>query len=394
MSKKFLPSVFIFLIYFSSALSSAEIRNYQSEIAWSGCHAKDQNCYPMFYEDINGTSNTFSNFISGINFFCPLITLSGLKLCNYFTSKWDNNIKEKIELDLKTIAKSESNIRILLKNIIHTFNNGIGAGQDDRVISSIVEDLNRKNCSNCADEFVTIVAANCINPKTEKNNRQKFRQFSQTFSDNQECLNHQYQQIYHYEPEEKSFSKMTQSACCHKWTHPFHWSSITYTCTSLVLPPCISLLLDGKNRAGSFLGDIANVSNALIIPSIQAFNLFQYWCNLDRIHAQKFSTELERLIANNYVIIEIASRIIGKIDNEIDEQHAKAILIALILADWPNSEVAQFADLASNQKTTKQQVNQFLRKLTNQCKHKNLWYRFDMLEDITVENGQAEPEDV
>lgn len=366
---KSLIRVFFFTLLSSSVLFSSDY-NFNYDVH-SSCfnRSSEEKCYPFWYENADGSTNAFTNFVAALNYVGPIINITGIKIGNYFINKWENEITGAIEEQLAGIKDAESKVRILLSDVIQKFDNGIGESSDFALALGLVESLNRYKCDICINEFVSIVSnhfdssltLNIIDSDSDidsdderKLNRKSFHDFATKINQRIRtgaCEDHEYRQIAHVPYPKKTIKNRIASAFCYKWTHPFHWSSLLYAASALTAPPVFSWFLDVNNRAGSLIGDGANISNVMVIPTLQAFNVFQAWRNFDRTKSQRLLDEIERRLENIDGIIEIASRVIGTMDNNISNNQAKGFLKTLILIGWPDEQVNQFMELASRKRT-------------------------------------------
>lgn len=356
----------LFTVFYASYnfLVAANIdRNYDYHIHES-CYNNNNTdkCYPFWYENSDGSSNQFANIIAALNYVSPFINLLSYKLGSIYMKKIDQDINAYVTENLENLESSENKIKILLTKIITDFNNGIGTyAGDQSSISGAVASLNRDKCQTCINQFVEIVSNTTTNKKDRREHRENFLQFADKLTDN--CMVENHKKMSGPCDKERTFSDKAKTACCYKWTHPFHWSSIIYAFSSAAISGVTPFLLDVNNRAGSYIGDMANISNIIVIPTCYAFNCYQYGKNSDRTKEQKLAQEINNHLVRIDGIIEIAAQVIGKMDNAFNEDTSKVIITALVLVAWPEKQVNKFIKLASDNETTDDQVKKFVAKL-------------------------------
>lgn len=359
--------------------------NYQISASCYGNNSTDK-CYPFWYENSDGSSNELANFVAMLNYVSPVLNLLFYKGGMFCLKKIDKSIIEDINNNLKSLDLSEEQIKNLLTKIITDFDNGIGKFSGDKsCILGAIENLNRDKCQNCINSFVDIVSHLASNK--DKKHRKLFLSFTDQLTDN--CINQDHQKIPVINiDDEKSVSDKAKSACFDKWTHPFHWSSVSYATLLAIIPGVISKTIDINNRAGSYIGDMANISNIIVIPTCYIFTCLQYWKNSDRIKTQKSSKKIDYHLTKIDGIIEIAAQVIGKMDNAFDKDTSKNIIITLILSAWPQDHVDEFITLASNNHTTNEQVKSFVDKIRTSYLEKHFGRK--NIDDLLPNNQENE----
>lgn len=367
-----------FIIFISTNLLSSEQEEY---LAWD-CNGKNENCYPFWYDSY------FTNYVAILNVFGPVISICALKTFDIFRKKFDAKINKNIKNKLIHFENFGEELRNMLASIIKSFDNGIGENCDHLLARSTIEFLNQNKCRNCIDEFVSIVSKSFDNEQHEQknNNREKFNNFVKKFENGNHCDCAQIEKLENAHSTiqistgsilEKNCTK-PMHACLEKWTHPFHVSSLAYAVLSMSASFGFATLVEPPNTAGSYIGDAANVINALTIPTTAIFFILQNRLNLEREEKKLLHPEIARRIEEVSGIIEIAGFIIGTMDNKISPQEAKGFIKALLLAGWPKNLEAEFINLASG-KIDKKHL--FIKNLYYQLNQKNLPY-FD--EDINA----------
>lgn len=332
--------------------------NYDYEIRSTCYHSHtktyDEDCYPFWYENTEGKSNIFGNFVAVLNYVNPVISICGLRLNYSLIKRWNNKINESINDQLKNIKDGEMHVRDLLSEIIKEFDNGINRGTDQDIASALIERLNLHRCENCIKKFVSIVSKNNEKSRGNEdvntdNNLLEFYALAENMrrSHFEKCED--FKEIVRAIPDKPGIIRRAGNACCYNWNYPFHFSSLAYMSTALVIPPCLSFVLDTDNHAGAFIGDMANLSNILVIPTIHAYSIIQNWRNYDRIKAQRLVTEISQRLEGIEGIIEIAGQVIGTMDNNINSSEAKGFLKILIILGWPDAKVQEFMKLAARQ---------------------------------------------
>ncbi len=412
MPNKLLGFVIVFSVIISSAIFAQNFnRNYECDIKASCFNdtsgTSEPGCYPFWYENGDGSANGFANYVAVLNYVSPVISIGSIKLSHYLINICNQQIDASVTEKLKDISGAEEKIRKLLAEIIEAFDNGINDHRDYLAATGIIEELNRQKCLHCINTFVEIVSKHFSNKNVDrdnedgmplveelssgrKENNKRFYQFGVALHKGNSCREHCYQEIASPDPTQKNVKDRCASACLDNWTHAFHWSSIVCTGVGLVVPPCMALLVDIKNRAGSYIGDMANISNAIFIPAAYFVSAAQNWLNRNRKEQAQLLEEIERRLANNDGIVEIAARVIGKMDNNITVKQARGYLKGLVLLGWPENFVAQFFKLASGQDND---FATFNNNLDTAIKQKKLPYGDDEIvaalnSDTTIEMNQ------
>lgn len=371
MLKRLLFIFFGFNLFISTAFSADYRYNYEfnTPISCANYNGTDQPpCYPFIYEDSAG-SNTFCNWVAAINYFGPIITLATIKLANYCTGKQEKETRQYIKAELDRIFKSETEIVALVSRIVKSFPNGIGQMRgDDALIQGTIIALNKHKCKKCVETFIGLIKEE-VGPETSQSDEsfaENFRDFADrvtTAKEHQICLDHNYEAVENCSYQKQDVNKIKET-CCYNWTNPWHWSSMCYSAITLAVSGAMPLLLDIHSRAGSYFGDMANVSNAIVIPSVGLYNLWQISNSMRQDKSQRLLEKIDERLANTINgSIEMAAQAIGHMRNSIDYQHARAIFTALVLAGWPEQHVNEFEQLASNNQSTSDEVDDLTNRL-------------------------------
>lgn len=372
MRRKCLVHVVVLISIFSHHLSAADLfRNWNFYPAVScynssGNGTADPACYPIFYEDGEGNSNVYTNFVAALNYCWPVISFFVYKTGHYYVKKWSTETTVGIDDELRVFSDAEYDLRLTLADIITSFDNSIGEDLDRCISDFLIDKLNRFGCETCIDEFVTIVSnekpdeiCKRKDGKKDSKNHEAFLAYAREWgkaNDGVHCKRGCQREGHStlnlaavVNVDEKSTSWQTQikHAFFDNWNHPLHWSAIVYGTAVMSVPVAVVPLLDIKNRAGSFIGDAANNSNTVVIPTSYPMVLLQTHLNRDYSKKKSLSLGLIARMMENAGIIEIAGRIIGTMNNGISLPEARGYVKALMLVKWPDSLVRDFRTLAA-----------------------------------------------
>lgn len=349
--------------------------NFEYAIRSTCINSAEPHCYPAHYENADGSSNTFTNYVAYLNILAPVYYMTAYPIGNYYIKKWDRKIDREIKEQLSTFKDIENKLRSTLAEIIRVFDNGIGKEHDEMLARGLIEVLNNRGCQNCINALVKIVSQNDVDHAAKELNRTTFLAFvDQAHSSN--CLGHEFARL----ESSSSYVNKNQRLCCKSSTNPCHWSSYLYFFGTSVLAGSMTLGIDVHNRAGSFVGDMANLVNALVIPTAYPISVFQQYKNLDRTKAKRLTKEIEKRFDAISGIIEIAGRVIGTMDNGIGIEQARGIIKALMLLNWPETLVKNFIAIASNSSNNK---ISFLKELKCNLEKNKVLYCDDDIADLS-----------
>ncbi len=362
---------FFLLLVTSISLNASDSppdRNWDYDIQSTCYNTTENNCYPLHYENSDGSPNIFANYVAYLNIICPIINLVSYKLGTHFTNKWDKNINIAIQEQLHDLGTMKNNLDDMLGSIIQCFDNCINQPADKMMAKGIIEYLNKVKCEICTNEFVDIVSQD--NKKKKEENEYFFQNFinkNPSFQNlnNANCSEHENEKLIscsdqnnetHCLKECEIGGRSVYNALFKKWNHPLNWSSIGYVGALTALTVPIAFCLDVNNRAGSFIGDMANLSNAFFIPTAYGYTVFQYWLNLDRKKAKCLADEIAYRLKDLESSIEITGRIIGKMQNGIQIEPARGFIKTLLILGWPEDLVKDFIQIASDKENVDRQA--------------------------------------
>ena len=343
-----------------NATDSPPNRNWGYDIQNSCYNTTENNCYPFHYENSDGSPNIFANYVAYLNLISPFINLCSYKLGTHLMNKWDKNIDIAIQKQLHDLGTMKNNLDDMLGSIIQCFDNCINEPADKMMAKGIIEYLNKIKCETCTNEFINIVSRN--NKARKEEDKYFFQNFineNPSFQNlnNNNCSEHEDEELRSYSDQCnethcfepcKTGSRRIYNALFKKWNHPLNWSSIAYVGVLTGLTAPIALCLDVNNRAGSFVGDMANLSNSFFTPTAYGYAVFQDWLNLDRKKAKRLANEIADRLKKLESSIEITGRIIGKMQNGIQIEPARGFIKTLLILGWPEDLVNSFIQIASD----------------------------------------------
>lgn len=378
LAKLMLKKIHLFFFFFSlNLIGMHEVPeptyNFQYSIQ-STCFNAEPNCYPAHYENADGSASIFTNYVAYLNILAPVYYMTAYPIGNYYIKKWDRKIDKEIKDQLFAFKDIENKLRSTLAKIIKLFDNGIGLEHDEMLARGLIEVLNNRGCQNCIRDLVRIVSQNNSNDDAKEQNRGAFLAFvDQDHSLN--CVGHDFARL----ESSPSYVNKNQRVCFRSSTNPCHWSSYLYFIGTSALAGSLALGIDVHNRAGSFIGDMANLVNAFVIPTAYPISVFQQYKNLDRTKAKRLTKEIEKRFDAIRGIIEIAGQVIGTMDNDISVEQARGIIKALMLLNWPDTLVENFIAISS--KGSNNQAS-FLELLKGELLKNKILYRDDDIDAL------------
>ena len=353
--------VYIIIVFYFSIMSLANPPEHT--ISWNlGFTCKDSSseyCYPFLYMTSDSEISWFPNVVSALNVLAPVFTIGTLSTNYWLSKKIQKNINEQINEEVKIFDDLENQLKEFLIKVIAEFENNIGSESEDLIcLDSVLNTLNVKNCDSCTKKFVDIVSEKVLT-SSENNNRIKFVNFAnelilEKFNQRDHgCELNEIKNDYvikiSQNQKDYNSSKIKKyiNNSVNKSSHPFH---LTNTLFSLVAWSACSItpqFLDIDNRAGSYLGDMANIMNIIVIPVIGPLSIFQQILNKDKEKEQKIHEKIIEKITKLNGIIEISALVIGKMDNQISLNEAKGFIKALFVTKWPENLKNLFLQAAS-----------------------------------------------
>ncbi len=348
-----------------NATDSPPNRNWGYDIQNTCYNTTENNCYPFHYENSDGSPNIFANYVAYLNIISPFINLCSYKLGTHLMNKWDKNIDLEVQKQLHDLGTMENNLCVMVGKIIQHFNNGISENVDRLLAQGMVEQLNRSKCEDCINEFVAIVSKSQGYDEFRTMIGEYNLNICQQFHDKKLVITTESADTHQCFDSCKSRCKGAYSAFFKKWNHPLNWTSISYVGILSLLTIPMALCVDVNNRAGSFIGDLANFSNIFFIPTAYWFSVYQNKLNLERKKTKHLASEISARLQKIEGFIEIIGRIIGEMDNHIEIQTARGFIKTLLIIGWPNDLVSDFIQIASNNENVDRNnfINALKRKL-------------------------------
>lgn len=306
--------------------------------------------YPFLYETENGDPSGFLNTVAGLNYISPLFSICVIKLGNkFFIDRWKKEIDDAVTEELRELGRADVEVRLLVAKVIERFDNGIGENPRDFTLAyNCMDVLNFNKCEKCIKKFVQIVSKQCSNADERTRNQTKFYSFCEkTTLKAKGCERHKDAVLENPATRAKTTSEKVFTALFLNWNDPFHISSILYVLSTFSIPPIAAQYVDSDSKAGSTWGDWANISNCIVIPTVNVLHIIQCGLNHNRTKAKRLAEEYAKKLSEMQGIIEIAGLVIGEINNGIDCNEAKGFLKALIILHWPPAMVAHLIEKAS-----------------------------------------------
>lgn len=364
---------------YDSPQSSVHFSTEQTPI--SPASENDASYSKFKYVNADGSPNVFATYVAYLNIASVFYNVFCWKVGHHFITKWDEQMDQKISDDLGGLQTAENILRRTLADIIKRFNNGIGSDNDEFITSGMLEYLNIKKCSVCIDKFVDIVSKELECNDEQNMNRQEFHTFVQNFIASK-CSGHNLSLIENSAIPSQELScpehcsgwfKRGWHAVKEKWNHPFHWTSLSYALGVAGASAAFAPLISDDNKAGSYVGDMANLINTMVIPTGYAFAVFQHWKNLDREEAKRLVKRIAERFVNIQGILEIGAQVIGKMNNGISIEEARGMYKALMLIHWPEEMVEKFIKVSSQDSSVS--IDEFIQALKDIYYHQKISYR-------------------
>lgn len=343
--------------------------------------------YPtVAYINSDGSTNIFATSVAYLNIAAVFMNPIFFKIGTGLVTKWDADINQSIIERLGDLDEADKNLRIALADIIKRFNNGIGGENDEFITESLIEHLNRRKCSLCIERFVDLVSVELVDGEKRKANREDFGNFVGS-KPNEKCDNHQFLLVASNAAQKNAKNCMESCGLWHrkawhaltnKWNHPFHFSSLSYAFGIFGASMSLPLLLDDDNKAGSYIGDVANFVNILAIPTAYWYSILQHWKNLDREEGKRLFKRIEERFFNIEGILLIGASVIGKMDNSITFDEAYGILEILVLIRCPENMVNDFIKVSSKDRSI--EIKEFINQLREKYQAYGFSYRDKYIE--------------
>lgn len=368
-------SVLTILLSNNAALASHYAYEMDYQLDCSNYNSSETNltCYPFFYKNSDGSDNVFADAIAVANICGPYAIAGGsVVLANCGKKVIDSYLKEEVDADLRYLNSNLAEVRIResLARIIVNFNNGINTHSDYFKLDKVIENLTIHKCRHCIEEFVAIVSENYSltksngeeldkrelkeNKKKERVNRAKFRNFAKRFlSVNQpnKCAGHEFADFNAVVTPKKTWYERVKSAFFSSASHPLNWTSLAYATFTAGAAAGLAFTLPSSALAGSWIGDVANIDNAIVFSSAAGAYVFQYWWNRDSTKDKKLQEHTTKYLARIDGMVEIAAEVIGTMNNGIDVAQARGCIKMLFLLGWPKDLTESFENLASKMTT-------------------------------------------
>lgn len=370
----------IFLLN-KTAVSSGYAYEMDYQLDCSNYNSTETNltCYPFFYKNSDGSDNVFADAIAVANICGPYLIAGGsVVLANCGKKVIDSYLKEEVEDNLRYLNSNlaEVKIRESLARIIVNFNNGINTESDYFKLDKVIENLNIHKCKHCIEEFVAIVSENYAlaensddeavieKQKKEKENKKKFRNFASRFlsvSQTNKCGAHEFAEFNAVATPRKNLYERMKSAFFSSGSHPLNWTSLAYAGFVAGAAGGLAFTLPSSALAGSWIGDVANIDNAIAFTTAAGAYVFQYWWHRDSTKDKKLQEQTFKYLARIDGMVEIAAEVIGTMNNGIDVAQARGCIKMLFLLGWPQDLTQSFEDLASK-KTSDTSIFDSIRK--------------------------------
>ena len=209
----------------------------------------------------------------------------------------------------------------------------------------------------------------------------------ENFKSSSGCFEHEFEPIdssasfdeqAHCSSQYLNWYKRAWHAVIKKWNHPFHWSSLTYAFGIALASTASASMISEKNKAGCYVGDMANLVNAMVIPTGYGFVVFHHWMNLDREEAKRFAQKIEERFLNIQGVLKMAALIVGKMNNGICTSQACGFFKILMLIHWPSNLVEKYIQISSHDSSVS--MEDFITELKNIFDKHKILYRDNDIE--------------
>jgi hypothetical protein len=365
------------------------------------CHnINSTTCYPVPYENsVTGTVNSYCTTVALLNIIGPiwntwmnrLIYLHGLST----QRAGDNANVEKRRAIEKEIGKLQN----LFAQIVKDYDNGVNTDYDYYATNGMVAQLKENECETCSKDFIDIICKNETWDKGRNDNLKRLKAFSTGLT---KCVDNNHKKFEHLPGRAAATEEGLYYTCrnfcynvldkvCNSWLHPLHYTSIFEHTAVLGLTAGLTVPVaqDTDNRAGSFLGDWANLMNTFFIPFGPFVTWFQMWRHISNQEVPNLINNIDKIFEENHYFLTLMSLTIGKIDNNLSAEQARGLIKMLVLVGWQQELAHQFSDIASQKapKETRNEAIMDLRaKLIEQFKKNKVRYRDDDIDALMHES--------